>query len=437
MNEKRNKLAASAGKLAILIPGLGAVSTTLMAGVVMMRKGTGKPIGSLTQMGTARLGKRSEGRTVKLKDLVPLASVDDIVFGAWDIRNEDAAAVADRSGVLSREHIDSVRTELAAIKPKPGVHDPEFVRRIEVNHVKQTKTHRESIEALRKDIRDFKQELGAKRAVMVICSSVETYRPAGSTVATLKDLEKALDANDSSINPTLLYGYAALQEGVPCANATPNASVDTGALLELANQLGVPVAGKDLKSGQTMMKTVIAPALKARMLGLEGWFSTNILGNRDGEVLDDPDAFKAKEVTKSGVLDTILQPELYPDLYGKVSHKVSIHYYPPRGDAKEGWDNIDIFGWLGYPMQLKINFLCRDSILAAPLVLDIALFMDLAKRLEWKGIQEWMSFYFKSPLAVNGLAPEHDLFIQATKLKNTLRVIAGEEPVTHADDVDM
>jgi myo-inositol-1-phosphate synthase len=419
------------GKLAVLLPGLGAVSTTLIAGVELIRQGKGMPVGSLTQMGTARLGKRTEGRTVRIQDLVPLANLNDVVFGAWDIISENAAQVAERSDVLSKEHQALVRPALEKIVPKKGVHNPEFVRRIAANHTKDTKTHRESIEALRQDIRDFKKELGAKRAVMIVTSSVETYTGLPTATHSLAALEKALDANDASINPTLLYAYAALKEGVPFANATPNTSADTPALQELARKEGLPVAGRDLKSGQTMMKTVIAPALKARLLGLQGWFSTNILGNRDGEVLDDPQAFKAKEVTKAGVLDTILQPELYPDLYGKVSHKVSIHYYPPRGDAKEGWDNIDIFGWLGYPMQLKINFLCRDSILAAPLVLDIALFMDLAKRLEWKGIQEWMSFYFKSPMALEGLQPEHDLFIQTTKLKNTLRAIAGEELITH------
>jgi myo-inositol-1-phosphate synthase len=431
MDKKVRAVSKPEGKLAVLVPGLGAVSTTLMAGVELARQGKGLPIGSLTQMGTARLGKRTEGRTVKINELVPLASLDDVVFGAWDIISENAYQVAVRSGVLNDKHLEQVRPFLEKIAPKKGVHNAEFVRRIEANHTKTTATHRESIEALRQDIRDFKKELGAKRAVMVVCASVETYIGVPAFTQSLAALEKALDANDASINPTLLYTYAALMEGVPFANATPNTSVDTPALQELARQQNVPVAGRDLKSGQTMMKTVIAPALKARLLGLEGWFSTNILGNRDGEVLDDPQAFKAKEVTKSGVLDTILQPEQYPELYGKYSHKVSIHYYPPRGDAKEGWDNIDITGWLGYPMQIKVNFLCRDSILAAPLVLDIALFLDLAKRLEWKGIQEWMSFYFKSPMAQPGLPVEHDLFIQATKLKNTLRVVAGEEPITH------
>jgi myo-inositol-1-phosphate synthase len=431
MEKKVRAISKPEGKLAVLVPGLGAVSTTLIAGVELARQGKGLPIGSLTQMGTARLGRRDEGRTVKINELVPLASMDDVAFGAWDIISENAYQVAVRSGVLNDKHLEAVRPALEKIVPKKGVHNPEFVRRIAANHTKDTKTHRESIEALRQDIRDFKKELNAKRAVMIVTASVETYIGVPAFTQSLAELEKALDANDAQVNPTLLYAYAAIMEGVPFANATPNTSVDTPALQELARKQNVPVAGRDLKSGQTMMKTVIAPALKARMLGLDGWFSTNILGNRDGEVLDDPQAFKAKEVTKSGVLDTILQPEQYPELYGNYSHKVSIHYYPPRGDAKEGWDNIDITGWLGYPMQIKVNFLCRDSILAAPLVLDIALFLDLAKRLEWKGIQEWMSFYFKSPMAQPGLPVEHDLFIQATKLKNTLRVVAGEEPITH------
>ncbi|XXF78616.1 inositol-3-phosphate synthase [Myxococcaceae bacterium GXIMD 01537] len=431
MDKKVRAVSKPEGKLAVLLPGLGAVSTTLIAGVELARQGKGLPIGSLTQMGTARLGKRTEGRTVKLNELVPLASLDEVAFGAWDIISENAYQVAVRSGVLNDKHLEQARPALEKLVPKKGVHNPEFVRRIAANHIKDTKTHRESIEALRKDIRDFKTELNATRAVMIVCASVETYIGLPAFTESLAALDKALDANDPAVNPTLLYAYAALMEGVPFANATPNTSVDTAALQELARKQGLPVAGRDLKSGQTMMKTVIGPALKARMLGLDGWFSTNILGNRDGEVLDDPQAFKAKEVTKSGVLDTILQPELYPELYGKYSHKVSIHYYPPRGDAKEGWDNIDITGWLGYPMQIKVNFLCRDSILAAPLVLDIALFLDLAKRLEWRGTQEWMSFYFKSPMAQAGLPVEHDLFIQATKLKNTLRVIAGEEPLTH------
>ncbi len=419
------------GKLAVLMPGLGAVATTFIAGVDLVRRGQSLPVGSLTQLGTARLGKRTENRVVGIKDLVPLASLDDLAFGAWDIVDEDGATVAARSKVLSSEHLAASAPFLSTIRPKKGVHDPESVRRIAVNHVKSEKTAREKVEALRQDIRDFKRDLGAERAVVIFTASTETLHRPSDASSSLKNLEKALDGNDPAVSPTMLYAYAALREGVPFANGTPNLSVDTPALQELARELAVPIAGKDLKSGQTMMKTVLAPALKARALGLNGWFSTNILGNRDGEVLDDPQAFKSKEVTKVGVLETILERNLYPDLYGKYSHKVAIHYYPPRGDEKEGWDNIDIFGWMSYPMQIKVNFLCRDSILAAPLVLDLALFMDLAKRLEWRGIQEWLSFYFKGPMAKEGLEAENDLFIQLTKLKNTLRVVAGEETIDH------
>ena len=419
------------GRLAVLLPGLGAVSTTFVAGVELARRGLGEPIGSITQLGTLRLGKRTEGRTERISRVVPLAQLGDLVFGAWDIVSENALEVAHRSGVLGREVLAPVADALARLKPRPGAHDPEAVRRIDANHVMQAKGHRARIEALRADIRGFLEELGADRAVMIHCTSTETYRPAHEQVSSLAALEQALDQDHPGINPAMLYAYAALQEGVPFANATPNQAVDTPALVELSRKLGVPVAGRDLKTGQTMLKTVIAPALEARLLGVQGWFSTNILGNRDGEVLDDPQAFRAKEVTKTGVLDAILKPELYPQLYGDISHKVSIHYYPPRGDAKEGWDNIDIFGWLGLPMQIKVNFLCRDSILAAPLVLDLALLLDLARRLDWRGPQEWLSFFFKSPMAGEGLRPEHDLFVQQAKLKNTLRVIAGEEPLTH------
>lgn len=419
------------GRLAILLPGLGAIATTLIAGVELARRGEGAPIGSLTQMGTVRLGKRTDHRTVKIDELVPLAGLQDVVFGAWDIVSEDGLQVARRSGVLPEETIAKVADTLRAIKPRKGIHDPDRVRRIEADNVIEAAGHRAKIEQVRADIRSFLKELGATRAVMVHITSTETYTPMPVAARSLAELEKAIDANDPALNPALLYAYAAIQEGVPFANGTPNLAVDAPALLELARDRNVPVAGRDLKTGQTLMKTIIAPGLKARMLGVQGWFSTNILGNRDGEVLDDPQAFKSKEITKTSVLDTIFQPDLYPDLYGNVSHKVSIHYYPPRGDAKEGWDNIDIFGWLGLPMQIKVNFLCRDSILAAPLVLDLALFLDLAKRLEWRGMQEWLSFYFKSPMAAEGLQPEHDLFIQLTKLKNTLRAVAGEEPITH------
>jgi myo-inositol-1-phosphate synthase len=339
--------------------------------------------------------------------------------------------VARRSRVLEPADLEAAGEALRAVRPRPAVFDAGRVPRIAANHVKGERTHRARVEALRQDIRDFKRELGAERAVMVFMGSVETLQDPPACAGSIADLEAGLDRSDPAISPTMLYAYAALQEGVPFVNGTPNLAVELPALQALARALGVPIAGKDFKSGQTMMKTVLAPMLKARLLGLEGWFSTNILGNRDGEVLDEPGAFRSKEVTKSAVLETILQPELYPDLYRGHAHKVAIHYYPPRGDAKEGWDNVDIFGWLHYPMQIKVNFLCRDSILAAPLALDLALFMDLAARLGWKGIQEWLSFYFKGPMVPEGLYPEHDLFIQLTKLKNTLRAIAGEEPITH------
>jgi myo-inositol-1-phosphate synthase len=413
------------------MPGLGAVSTTFIAGVELARQKRTQPIGSLTQLGTARLGKRTDGRVVPIRDLVPLATLDDLVFGAWDIVSESGDAVAQRSHVLSHEDLKLAQPFLSRIKPKKGVHDPEMVRRIAADHVKSEKTQREKVEALREDIRAFKKELGAERAVMIFTASTENFHQLTDATRSLESLEKALDKNDPSITPTMLYAYAALSENIPFANATPNMSVDLPAIQEMARERHLPIAGKDLKSGQTMMKTVLAPALKARVLGLNGWFSTNILGNRDGEVLDDPQAFRSKEVTKTGVLDSILQPAVYPALYSKYSHKVSIHYYPPRGDEKEGWDNIDIFGWMGYPMQIKVNFLCRDSILAAPLVLDLALFMDMGARLGWRGIQEWLSFYFKCPMAKEGLAPENDLFVQIAKLKNTLRVVAHEEPIDH------
>jgi myo-inositol-1-phosphate synthase len=418
-------------KLAVLMPGLGAVSTTAIAGIELVRRGQSVPIGSLTQLGTARLGSRMHNRTVPLRELLPLAGLDELVFGAWDIVDEDAAMVAERSGVLSPEHIRAVRPFLESIRPRPGSHNPDCVRRINANHMIKKRHLWDHIDQIRTDIQSFKRELGATRAVMIYTASTEAYCPPGEAMDSRSALDDAISSDSPEITPTMLYAYAALMEGVPFANGTPNHSVDMPAFQDLAREMGVPIAGKDLKSGQTMLKTVLAPALKARMLGLRGWFSTNILGNRDGEVLDDPQAFRAKEVTKTGVLDTILQPDLYPELYGNCTHKVAIHYYPPRGDEKEGWDNIDITGWLGYPMQIKVNFLCRDSILAAPLVLDLALFLDLARRTEWRGIQEWLSFYFKCPMVKPGLQPEHDLFIQLTKLKNTLRVLAGEEPITH------
>ncbi|MBK5187154.1 MAG: inositol-3-phosphate synthase [Gemmatimonadaceae bacterium] len=421
----------AAGRLGVLTPGLGAVATTFMAGVESVRKGHSKPIGSLTQMATIRLGKRTEQRSPLIKDFVPLAGLDDIVFGAWDPIPDDALTAARKAGVLEEKDLAPVADFLAAIKPMTAVFDNKYVTRINGTNVKKGKTKRDLAEQLRQDIRDFKAKHKLDRVVIVWCASTEIFIKPGPQHATIEQFEKAMERNDDAISPSMLYAYAAIMEGVPYANGAPNLAVDTPALIQLANDKGVPIMGKDFKTGQTWMKTVIAPGLKARMLGLAGWYSTNILGNRDGEVLDDPASFKTKEESKLSVLHNILQPEKYPDLYKDFVHVVRINYYPPRGDNKEGWDNIDIFGWMGYPMQIKVNFLCRDSILAAPIVLDLALFMDFAHRAGMKGIQEWLSFYFKSPMAASGLQPEHDLFIQQTKLKNTLRHYMGEDQITH------
>jgi myo-inositol-1-phosphate synthase len=419
------------GRLGVLTPGLGAVATTFMAGVENVRIGRKLPIGSLTQMATIRLGKRTERRTPRIKDFVPLAELDDLVFGAWDPIPDDALTAACKAGVLNDGDLEPVSDFLRGITPMPAVFDNKYVARIKGTNVKRGKTKRDLAEQLRQDIRDFRSQHRLERAVMVWCASTEVYIKPGPQHATIEQFEKAMERNDDAVSPSMLYAYAAICEGVPFANGAPNLTVDTPALLQLANERGVPISGKDFKTGQTWMKTVIAPGIKARMLGLAGWYSTNILGNRDGEVLDDPASFKTKEESKLSVLHTILQPEMYPELYKDFSHVVRINYYPPRGDNKEGWDNIDIFGWLGYPMQIKVNFLCRDSILAAPIVLDLALFSDFAQRAGMKGIQEWLSFYYKSPMAAPGLQPEHDLFIQQTKLKNTLRHLMGEEQITH------
>jgi myo-inositol-1-phosphate synthase len=410
---------------------MGAVSTTTIAGVLAVRRGLAKPIGSLTQMGTVRLGKRTEGRSPQIKELVPLAGLDDIVFGGWDIFEDDAYAAAKTAGVLDDGLLEQVRPDLEAIKPMSAVFDRRYVKRLDGPNVKTGANKRELADQLREDIRGFKEQHQLERLVLIWCGSTEVYLTESEAHTSVGAFEKALEANDPAIPSSMVYAYAAIKEGIPYANAAPNLSADIPALLELAQKSGAPVAGKDLKTGQTYMKTLVAPGLKARLLGVEGWYSTNILGNRDGEVLDDPESFKTKEESKKSVLDYILQPNLYPDLYEKLCHVVRINYYPPRGDNKEGWDNIDIFGWLGYPMQLKINFLCRDSILAAPIVLDVALFLDLAKRAGMAGIQEWLSFYFKSPMHAPGLYPEHDLFIQLMKLKNTLRFLKGEDLITH------
>jgi myo-inositol-1-phosphate synthase len=415
----------------VLTPGLGAVATTFMAGVESVRKGHSKPIGSLTQMATIRLGKRTEQRSPLIKDFVPLSGLDDIVFGAWDPIPDDALTAARKAGVLEEKDLAPIADFLSSIKPMPAVFDNKYVTRINGSNVKKGKTKRDLAEQLRQDIRDFKAKHKLDRVVIVWCASTEIFIKPGPQHATIEQFEKAMERNDEAIAPSMLYAYAAIMEGVPYANGAPNLAVDTPALIQLAIEKGVPIMGKDFKTGQTWMKTVIAPGLKARMLGLAGWYSTNILGNRDGEVLDDPASFKTKEESKLSVLHDILQPEIYPDLYKDFAHVVRINYYPPRGDNKEGWDNIDIVGWMGYPMQIKVNFLCRDSILAAPIVLDLALFMDFAHRAGMKGIQEWLSFYFKSPMAAAGLHPEHDLFIQQTKLKNTLRHYMGEDQITH------
>jgi len=419
------------GKLGVLLVGLGAVSTTFIAGVENVRRGRALPIGSLSQMATIRLGKRTEKRAPLIKDFVPLAALDDLVFAAWDPIPDDAYTAALKAGVLDGSHLEPIAPFLKGITPMPAVFDQNYVKRLHGTNVKRGKTKRELAEQLREDIRRFKAQSGASRLVLVWCASTEVFISPGPAHQTLAAFEKAMEQNDPAIAPSMLYGWAALMEGVPFANGAPNLTVDIPALVALADQRKQPIGGKDFKTGQTMMKTVLAPMLKARMLGLAGWYSTNILGNRDGEVLDDPESFKTKEESKLGVLEYILQPDLYPDLYGKVYHKVRINYYPPRGDNTEGWDNIDIFGWLGYPMQIKVDFLCRDSILAAPIVLDLALFFDLAQRAGMRGVQEWLSFYFKSPQTAEGLYPEHDLFIQQTKLKNTLRWLMGEEQITH------
>ncbi|MCU0242586.1 MAG: inositol-3-phosphate synthase [Vicinamibacteria bacterium] len=429
--EKGRKIAPAQGKLGVLLPGMGAVATTFIAGVEAMRRGLCEPVGSLTQRGTVRLGKRTENRNPRISELVPLASVNDLVFGGWDIFKDSAYDAAAKAGVLNDRHLGAIKPFLETIRPWPAVFDTAYVKKLSGENVKKGKNKRDLAEQVQADIENFRKQNDLARLVMVWCGSTEVYREATAVHANLAAFEKGLEQNDVDILPSMIYAYAAIKAGIPYANGAPNLSCDVPALIELAKKTGSPIAGKDFKTGQTFMKTLLAPGLKARLLGLDGWYSTNILGNRDGEVLDDPESFKSKEVSKLGVLEHILQPHLYPDLYGKIHHVVRINYYPPRGDNKEGWDNIDIFGWMGYPMQIKLNFLCRDSILAAPIVLDLALFLDLASRAGMSGIQEWLSFYFKSPQTAPGLYPEHDLFIQLMKLKNTLRYLRGEELITH------
>ena len=431
MDKTRASIHPADGKLGVLLVGLGAVSTTFIAGVEALRKGLTKPFGSLTQMGTIRLGKRTDNKSPLVKDFVPLASLNDIVIGAWDIFTDDGYQAAKKASVLDPHHLEPLREPLSAIKPMKAVFNKDWVKKLDGTHVKSGKTYRELADQLVEDIRRFEDVNRLKRTVMVWCASTEAFSTLQPVHQSLAAFEKGLETSDPAIAPSQIYAYAALKCGIPFANGAPNLTVDVPALQELAQTNRVPICGKDFKTGQTLMKTIVAPGIRSRLLGLSGWFSTNILGNRDGEVLDDPANFKTKEESKLSVLDTILQPKLNPDLYGNICHKVRINYYPPRGDNKEGWDNIDIFGWMGYPMQIKIDFLCRDSILAAPLVLDLALFMDFAKRAGLKGIQEWLSFYFKSPMVAQGLYPEHNLFIQEMKLKNTLRYLMGEEQITH------
>ena len=426
-----SKIPPAQGKLGILLVGLGAVSTTFIAGVHAVRRGLAAPIGSLTQMGTVRLGKRTDDRSPLIKDFVPLASLDDLVFGAWDIFEDDCYEAARTAGVIGADMLGQLKDELSAIKPWPAVFDRRYVKRLDGPNLKEGPTKRHLAEQVRADIQQFKQANSVDRLVMVWCGSTEVFMTAGDAHASLAAFERALDENAPSVPSSMVYAYAALKEGIPFANAAPNLTVDTSAMLELAAETGSPLAGKDLKTGQTLIKTIVAPGLKARLLGVSGWYSTNILGNRDGEVLDDPESFKTKEESKKSVLDYIFQPKLYPSLYDDLCHVVRINYYPPRGDNKEGWDNVDLFGWLGYPMQLKINFLCRDSVLAAPIVLDVSLFLDLPQRAGMSGTQDVLSFYFKSPMHAPEVYPEHDLFIQLMKLKNTLRYLRGEELITH------
>jgi myo-inositol-1-phosphate synthase len=431
MSQEGVQIAPADGKLGVLLVGLGAVSTTFVAGVEAIKRGLAEPVGSLTQMGAIRLGKRTDNKVPKIKEFVPLASLDDIVFGAWDIFPDNALDAAMNAGVLEKDLLNQVSEQLSSLKPMAAVFEQTFVKRLHGDNVKSGKTKMDLAEQLIDDIARFKSENGCDRLVMVWAASTEIFLEETGVHASLETFEKGLYDNDPAIAPSMIYAYAALKSGVPFANGAPNLTVDIPAMVELADQMRMPICGKDFKTGQTFMKTILAPGLKSRMLGLHGWYSTNILGNRDGEVLDDPENFKTKEESKLSVLEHILQPEVYPSLYEGFSHVVRINYYPPRGDNKEGWDNIDIFGWLGYKMQIKIDFLCRDSILAAPLCLDLALFMDLAQRANMKGVQEWLSFYFKAPQTAPGLYPEHDIFIQLMKLKNTLRHMRGEDLITH------
>lgn len=430
--KRKDQIRPARGKLGILIPGLGgAVSTTFIAGVELVRRGLAEPIGSLTQLGSIRLGKRFENRSPRISEFVPLASLEDLVFGGWDLYEANGYEAAMYARVINREHLDPVKDFLTEIRPMPAVFDTRFVHNLNGTHVKKEQTLRGQVNALKEDIQRFREKNGVDRCVMIWCGSTEVHLTPQSVHQSIENLQAGIDRDDRNIAPSMLYALAALESGVPFINGAPNLTVDIPAMIELAKEKNIPIAGKDFKTGQTLMKTILAPGLKARMLGLEGWYSTNILGNRDGLVLDDKDSFRTKEESKLSVLEHILQPHLYPTLYKNYYHKVTINYYPPRGDNKESWDCIDIFGWLGYPMQIKLDFQCRDSILAAPIILDLVLFMDLAQRVGMSGIQEWLSFYFKSPMHKENLYPEHDLFIQSMKLKNTLRYLMAEDQITH------
>ncbi|MBI5625283.1 MAG: inositol-3-phosphate synthase [Elusimicrobia bacterium] len=431
-SSRPGRVVPAKGRLGVLLPGMGAITSTVIAGIELCKKRLGRPIGSLTQMQTIRLGKRYENRAPLIKDFVPLSRLEDLRFGGWDLFPDSVHEAAVKCGVLSQEQFRPVAKEMSAIRPMKAVFDPAYLRNLKASHTKKYRTKWDAVRQLKDDIAEFKDRSGADRLVMLWCGSTEILPQPSPCHRSLKALEKGLKDNDPAIPPSMIYAYAAISQGIPYGNGAPNLSVDVPAMVELAEREGAPIMGKDFKTGQTLMKTTIAPMLKARMLALRGWYSTNILGNRDGEVLDDPGSFKTKEISKTSVLDTILEPDLYPALYGRYHHKVRIDYYPPRGDAKEGWDNIDIAGWLDMPMQVKINFLCRDSILAAPLVLDLVLFLDLAKRAGLRGVQEWLSFYFKSPQCRPDLKPENDIFIQHLKLKNTLRLLMGEEVIDHS-----
>ncbi len=434
MPKKTVEIAKPEGKLGVMICGMGAVATTFIAGVEAVRRNLARPIGSLTQMGTIRLGKRTEKRIPLIKDFVPLAELPDLVFSGWDIFPDNCYQAALKAGVLQQTHLNEVKDFLEDIRPLPAVFNRQYVKKLNGPNVKRGKTKMDLAKQLMEDIQAFREKSGASRMVIIWCGSTEIFLKPGPVHRSIASFEKGLRSSDPAIAPSMIYAYAALKLGIPFANGAPNLTTDIPALHQLALENKAPICGKDFKTGQTLMKTILAPGLKARMIGLTGWFSTNILGNRDGEVLDDPMSFRTKEESKLSVLEYILQPDVYPELYKDFYHKVRINYYPPSGDNKEGWDNLDIFGWMDYPMQIKINFLCRDSILAAPIVLDLILFMDLAQRcpeMARKGIQEWLSFYFKSPMCAPNLYPEHDLFIQLIKLKNTLRYLKGEELITH------